>query len=178
SRQPRRGCVAQPRVAVRGYPWGTTPNISPTPKGLRRPAQGCRPRLPLGYDAKYLANPEGVASPSPGLPSASTLGGTTPYISPTPKGLRRPAQGCRPALPGVGRQIFRQPRRGCVARPRVAVRGYPWGTTPNISPTPKGLRRPAQGCRPRLPWVGRQISRQPRRGCVARPRVAVRGYPG
>src|SRR5262249_36528687 len=58
--QPRRGCIVQPRVAVCGYP---------------------------GYDGLCSSNPEGVASSSPGLPSAATLG-TTGYVPPTPTGLR------------------------------------------------------------------------------------------
>src|SRR5262249_8617423 len=65
-----------------------------TPKGLRRPAQGCRPRLPWGQ-AVSVSNPEGVASSSPGLPSAATLG---------PGGF------------GF------QPRRGCVLIPTDSVR--------------------------------------------------------
>src|SRR5262249_32120028 len=69
--QPRRGCVPQPRVAVRGYP-GTTQESNPTPKGLRPAAQGCRPRLPWD-NARIKPNPEGVASRSPGLLSAATL---------------------------------------------------------------------------------------------------------
>src|SRR5262249_40215811 len=94
--QPRRGCVVQPRVAVRGYP-GKMETRFPTPKGLRRPAQGCRPRLPWENGDK-ISNPEGVASSSPGLPSAATL--------------------------GKWRQDF-QPRRGCVVQPRVAADGNP-----------------------------------------------------
>src|SRR5262249_45200448 len=56
---PERGCVPQPRVAVRGYP-GTTQESNPTPKGLRPTAQGCRPRLPWD-NARIESNPEGVA---------------------------------------------------------------------------------------------------------------------
>src|SRR5262249_38291240 len=41
--------------------------------GLRRPAQGCRPRLPW-VSPQRVPNPEGVASSSPALPSAATLG--------------------------------------------------------------------------------------------------------
>src|SRR5262249_7327076 len=95
----------------------------PTPKGLRRPAQGCRPRLPWENGDK-ISNPEGVASSSPGLPSAATL--------------------------GKWRQDF-QPRRGCGVQPRIAVCGSA-GKMDTRCLASKGLRRPAQGCRPRLPW--------------------------
>src|SRR5262249_31263151 len=126
--------------------------------GLRPAAQGCRPRV--GWDSGRIeSNAEGVASRSPGLPSAATLGqrknriqprrgcvpqprvavrgypGTTQESNPTPKGLRPTAQG-------------------------VAVRGYP-GTTQESNPTPKGLRPTAQGCRPRLPWDNARIESNP-----------------
>src|SRR5262249_3370875 len=155
--QPRRGCVPQPRVAVRGYPGttqesnptpkglrptaqgvavrgypGTTQESNPTPKGLRPTAQGCRPRLPWD-NARIESNPEGDASHSPGLPSAATL--------------------------GQGKNRI-QPRRGCVPQPRVAVRGYP-GTTQESNPTPKGLRPAAQGCSPRLHWDNARIESNP-----------------
>src|SRR5262249_30660779 len=107
-------------------------------------------------------NPEGVASSSPGLPSAATLGQARKRV-PTPKGLRRPAQGCRPRLPWVSPKGFptpkglRRPAQGC--RPRL-----PW-VSPKGFPTPKGLRRPARGCRPRLPWVSPKGFPTPR-GCL------------
>src|SRR5262249_49910368 len=116
--------------------------------------------------------PKGVASHSPGLPSAATLGQRKNRI---------------------------QPRRGCVPQPRVAVRGYP-GTTQESNPTPKGLRPTAQRCRPRLPWDNARIESnaegvaedvqalcglrrllQPRWGCFIfdhPPGVAADGNPG
>src|SRR5262249_34492322 len=105
------------------------------------------------------ANPEGVASHSPGLPSAATLGQRKNRIQPR-KGLRPTAQGCRPRLPWDNARIESNPERGCVPQPRVAVRGYP-GTTQESNPTPKGLRPTAQGCRPRLPWDNARIESNP-----------------
>src|SRR5262249_37575417 len=62
----------------------------------------------------------------------------------TPKGLHRPAQGCRLRLPDLG-----------IAHS-----------------TPKGLRRPAQGCRPRLPW-GQAVSvSNPERVASSFPQIA------
>src|SRR5262249_58119750 len=58
------------------------------------------------------------------------------------------------------------------------VRRAGWGVlrTECCVATPKGLCRPAQGCRPRLPWVDRKQPPQPCRGCVAT-RETVLAYP-
>src|SRR5262249_43171248 len=196
--QPRRGCVPQPRVAVRGYP-GTTQESNPTPKGLRPTAQGCCPRLPWD-NARIESNPEGVASHSP-RGCRPRLPWDNARIESNPEGVASHSPGL-PSAATLGQRKNRiQPRRGCVPQPRVAVRGYP-GTTQESNPTPKGLRPTAQGCSPRLPWdnariesnpegvasrspglqsaatLGQRKNRiQPRRGCVPQPRVAVRGYP-
>src|SRR5262249_24378787 len=101
-------------------------------------------------NARIESNPEGVASHSPGLPSAATLGQRKNRI---------------------------QPRGGCVPQPRVAVRGYP-GTTQESNPTPKGVASHSPGL-PSAATLGQRKNRiQPRWGCVPQPRVAVRGYPG
>src|SRR5262249_45200447 len=123
-----------------------------------------------------MAKPEGVASHSPGLPSAATLGQRKNRIQPR-KGLRPTAQGCRPRLPWDNARIESNPERGCVPQPRVAVRGYP-GTTQESNPTPKGVASHSPGL-PSAATLGQRKNRiQPRRGCVPQPRVAVRGYPG
>src|SRR5262249_25933885 len=117
----RRAQGCRPRL-----PWGQDDQSRPTPKGLRRPAQGCRPRLPWvklvksleprrgcvvqprvavrGYPGSSwsnLWNPEGVASSSPGLPSAATLG-QVGQISATLKGWRPETWFDRPFRNSVG----------------------------------------------------------------------------
>src|SRR5262249_53753387 len=86
--QPRRGCVVQPRVAVCGYPG-------------KRPQEG--------------ANPEGVASAVPGLPSAATLGDVM-------KKMFNPSVGC-PKM--ICSNLVATPK-GCEHFvPRVAADGNP-----------------------------------------------------
>src|SRR5262249_52860429 len=100
-----------------------------------------------------VSNPEGVASCSPGLPSAATLGKSKQGFQPR-RGCVVQPQGCRPRLPWVNRNKVSNPEGVASCSPRVAVRGYP-GKIETRFPTLKGLRRAAQGCRPRLPWVNR-----------------------
>src|SRR5262249_59134220 len=91
----------------------------PTLKGLRRAAQGCRLGLPWENGDK-ISNPEGVASSSPGLPSAATL--------------------------GKWRQDF-QPRRGRVEQPTAAVTRDPRFRPPTSTAvhrlSPRAPRHPA-----------------------------------
>jgi hypothetical protein len=110
------------------------------------------------------SNRNAVASSSPGLPSAATLG----Y---------------------VGSESL-QPQRGCVIQPRVAVRGYP-GKRAGASPQPQRgcvLQPGAPYCATLEEMNGltririhREGGPQPRCGCKdARlvPRVAADGNPG
>ncbi|HMG36119.1 MAG TPA: hypothetical protein VKM94_19440, partial [Blastocatellia bacterium] len=75
--------VVQPRVAVRGYP-GSSPQKGPNPEGVASSSPGLPSAATLGKP-KRVPNPEGVASSSPGLPSAATLG--KPKRVPNPSGL-------------------------------------------------------------------------------------------
>src|SRR4030095_12094847 len=59
-----------------------------TAKRLRPPAQGCRPRLPWETGANVTCNRNAVASSSPGLPSAATLGKARQKNSATTTGVR------------------------------------------------------------------------------------------
>src|SRR5262249_20943636 len=81
--------------------------------GLRRPAQGCRPRLPW-VSPQRVPNPEGVASSSPALPNAATLG----------KAAKGP-----------------QPRRGCGRAARFRIRTQPLQGRDLFLPCTQGSRR-------------------------------------
>src|SRR4030095_13867035 len=82
------------------------------------------PALGLGQPQCW-GNRNAVASQSP-LPSAATLGNRDVCIVATATRLRLKAQGCRPRLPWETVMCaLSQPQRGCVSKPRVAVRGYP-----------------------------------------------------
>src|SRR5262249_27445699 len=67
----------------------------------------------------------------------------------TPKGLRRPAQGCRPRLPREELPGVPQPCRGCVRRLELLDPS----ANPSGLETITGLTQDSRG---RQPWAGRR----------------------
>src|SRR5215813_5403329 len=130
-----------------------------TPKGLRRPAQGCvvQPRVAVcgypGYDGLCSSNPNGVAS----VFRCRIL--VVRIDDATPSGLRsigvivpRVAV-C--GYPRVRRFMFLQSQRGCVVQPRVTVCGYP-GYDGLCSSNPEGVASSSPGL-PSAATLGRIV---------------------
>src|SRR5262249_37622601 len=115
-------------------------------------------------------NPEGVASSSPGLPSAATLGQIGQFPA-TLKGLRPKSRIAWPsATPsGLGKPTALYP-----GEPRTATLGWTtqplqgWGS----------LRRFTQGSRRRQPWAGRRNPFGVGETYGALPRIAADGNRG
>ena len=74
-----KGCIVQPKVAVLGYPGRQRPEelVVANPEGVASFSPGLPYSATLGDGAEeelVVANPKGVASFSPGLPYSATLG--------------------------------------------------------------------------------------------------------